>query len=473
MKEYAKACLDKQENETEKEDEMKKRTLKKLMKVTCGVVLSLALVACSSQPKTGSGGDSEDTQQSASGDVVEIRFQWWGDTLRHDIYNEIADLFEAENSDVKIVREPASWGDYWTRLATQSAGGNAPTILSMHPQFVSDYALRGVLMDLEPFIGDNTIDSSNIAPAVLDGVRVNGELAGIPKGITFQAFGVNRTLLENYGLEAPANTEDWTWDDFLGMAEAFTNAKGEEDLFFIADHSTEWVYFRWAARQAGGDIYNDEATELGFTEDVLVDWFTMWNDLRDMGAIADAATTVEEGQLPWQQRRFPLGITAMSAFPANQLLMQQTQIGEDALIDMVRVPMSPGETKRAENLELPMLSIAATATPEEAEAAARFINFFVNTTESLEIFLMEQGVPTNAAMIEHISDKLEPAAIRTVEFVEGMLDITGAGVYPPNGAQEIDALFKNVGEQVMWGQMTPEQAAAEFVSGATAVLEAN
>jgi ABC-type sugar transport system, periplasmic component len=451
---------------------MNKVKLKKLMKVTCGVFLTLALAACSTQPATVSTDGTENTQQSAV-DVVEIRFQWWGDTLRHDIYNAIADLFEAENPDVRIFREPASWGDYWTRLATQSAGGNAPTVLSMHPQFVSDYALRGVLMDLETFVEDNTIDSSHIAPAVLDGVRVNGELTGIPKGITFQAFGVNRTLFENFGIELPANTDDWTWDEFMDMAKEFTDAKGSEDLYFIADHSTEWVYFRWVARQAGGDIYSDDATKLGFTEDVLVDWFNMWNELRDMGAVPDAATTVEEGQLPWQQRRFPAGKTAISAFPANQLLMQQTQIGDDALIDMIRVPMSENETKRAENLELPMLSIAATATADEAEAAARFINFFVNRTESLEIFLMEQGVPANSEMIEHISDKLEPASVRTVEFVESMLDITGAGVYPPNGAQEIDALFKNLSEQVMWGQLTPEKAAEDFMTGAAAVLEAN
>ena len=446
---------------------------KKFLTGLAVLLFTFTLVAC--------GGGEAETESSSTDDVgvseevsdeeqIEIRFTWWGDTLRHDIYNEIADMFEAQNPDVVIIREPASWGDYWTRLATQSAGGNAPTIFGMHPQFISDYALRGVLLDLDQFIADGTIDSTYLSTTALDGVRINDQLAGIPKGITFQAFGVNRTLLERFDLEAPRQTEDWTWDNFVDLAEAFTDATSDEDLFFTVDHSVDWVYFRWAARQAGGDVFNDSATDLGFTEDVMINWFEMWNDLRELGAVPDPATTVEQGQLPWQERRFPLGQTVIQAFPANQLLMQQTHAGDDNFIDMVRVPMIGNEERRAENLELPMLSISSNATPEEALAAARFINFFVNHPESLEVFLMEQGVPVNTQMIAHISNHLEPAAIRTVEFVESMLDYTSAGVYPPLGASEIDALFTNIAERVLWGQLTSEQAATEFFTEATNLL---
>jgi len=457
---------------------------RRILVVLATFLFALILVACNGNGETTTDPDPVDDNGNgttnevvdtppATDEQVEIRFTWWGDTLRHDIYNEIADLFEAENPDVVIIREPASWGDYWTRLSTQTAGGNAPTVFGMHPQFISDYALREVLMDLQPFVAAGTIEADYLSTSALDGARVNDQLAGIPKGITFQTFGVNRTLLERFDLEAPGRTEDWTWDDFVQLAEAFTGATTGEDLFFTVDHSVDWVYFRWVARQAGGDIFNESATDLGFTEDVMIEWFEMWNHLRDIGAVPDPATTVEQGQLPWQERRFPSGLTVIQGFPANQLLMQQTHAGDDNFIDMVRVPMAGNETRRAENLELPMLSVSSNATPAEADAAARFINFFVNRPESLEIFLMEQGVPVNTQMVEHISDRLEPAAIRTVEIVEAMLPYTSAGVYPPLGASEIDALFRSVAEGVLWGQLAPEQAAADFFSGAAEILERN
>jgi len=417
--------------------------------------------------------NTSDTPTETTDDVVEISFAWWGDTMRHELYNSIVDLFEAENPDVRVMREPAPWGDYWTRLATQSAGGNSPTVFGMHPQFVSDYALRGVLMDLSGFVGDGTIETADIAQSVMEGAYINNELTGIPKAVGVQAFGVNRTLLEQFGLEAPARTEDWSWSEFEALATDFADATAGEDLFFSVDHSGDWVYFRWAARQSGGDIYTDDATELGFDEEVLTQWFDFWNRLRDIGATPDAATTVEQGQMAWQERRFPAGMTAFSAFPANQLTMQQTQIGNEYILDMVRVPQADGETRRAENLELPAMSISSTATEAEAKAAARLINFFINSADSLELFQMELGIPANAALVEHILPLLEAPALITVEFGESLMEITGAGVSAPVGAQEIDALFVNVAERVMFGELSSADAAAEFMSQATTILEAN
>jgi len=94
----------------------------------------------------------------------------------------------------------------------------------------------------------------------------------------------------------------------------------------------------------------------------------------------------------------------------------------------------------------------------------------VNTPESLEVFLMEQGAPVNSAMGDHIAGDLAPAQVRAVDFIESMLDLTGAGVYPPVGASEIDSLFTNIGQQVMFGQLTPEQGAHEFYTQASALL---
>lgn len=414
------------------------------------------------------------TQQPApSNEVTDIRFTWWGDTLRHDLYEAIVDLFEERYPDVRVIREPASWGDYWTRLATQTAGGNAPHVFGMHPQFISDYALRGVLYDLTPFLSDGTIDTTHIADATLNGGVIAGQQAGIPKGITLQAFGINRSLLGQFGLEAPSRTTDWTWDEFTELATDFAQATAGQDYTFVVDHSSDWVYFRWFARQAGGDIFTSDGTDLGFNADTMTEWFTFWNDLRDMGAITDAATSVEQGQLPWQERRFAGGLTALQGFPANQLLMQHTHAGLDLDIDMVRVPMTGSEAQRAENLELPMLSVFSNATPEEAYAGARLINFFVNTKESMELFLMEQGVPVNYEMVEHITPLLEPSALNAIEFVEELLPVVQAGVYPPLGAGEIDALFRGVAERVLWGQITPEQASDEFFSGAAEVLGRN
>ena len=80
---------------------------------------------------------SQEADAGENGDVVEIRFTWWGDTTRNEMYNQICDRFEEANPDIKVIRESGSWNDYWDKLATQVAGGNAPDVISMHVQYIS------------------------------------------------------------------------------------------------------------------------------------------------------------------------------------------------------------------------------------------------------------------------------------------------------------------------------------------------
>ena len=459
--------------------------MKKFLLIATLILVLFALLACTGQDADETDTGTPGTAPPATGtdpvtaaptdEIVEIRFQWWGDTVRHDRYFEIIELFHETYPNIRVIAEPASWGDFWTRLATQTGGGNPAEVFGMHPQFVSDYALRGVLADLGPFVDQGLIDISHISDSVINGSIIDGYLIGIPKGITFQALGANRLLAERFGIDIPDRFSDWTWEEFYNQAVAFMNAVDGQDYQWIPNHVTEWVYFRWFARQAGGDIYTPDAMELGFEEETLIYWFDFWARLQEIGAVPqDPSVTIEQAQMPWQQRRFANGITVFNAIPANQLSLFQAQAEEtDIFFDMVRVPRALNEPQRAENLELPMKSISSQANEAEARAAAIFINFWLNTEASMEIFQLEHGVAPNQAMGEHITPLLTAPAIRTMEFVEAMLDEVQAGVYPPLGAQEINSLFANIGEMVLFGMLSPEEAARQFIDEANDILERN
>ena len=45
------------------------------------------------------------------------------------------------------------WNDYWPRLATQSAGRNAADVIQMDYRYIFEYARRGALLPLDPFVG--------------------------------------------------------------------------------------------------------------------------------------------------------------------------------------------------------------------------------------------------------------------------------------------------------------------------------
>ena len=438
------------------------------------LLLTFVLVACG-----GSDDDTDyDTKATTYGDTempqepddkqVEIRFAWWGDTERNERYDAIVELFMAENPHVTVITEPATWDDYWTRLSTQTAGGNAPTLFGMHPQFASDYALRDALLDLEPFVTSGIIDVSEIDTPVIDSGRVSGNLYQISQGVTFQGFIANTSLLEAHGVTFPVSSEDWTWDDFLEQARIFTDAS-DGSTWFSMDQSGAWIGFRYFQRQVGGDIFTEDG-ELNVTEERLVEWFEMWNELREIDAIPDPAMTTEDGQRPLEQRLLSTGEIAMQLFPANQLHLYQAQREEDHF-DMLRVPTSgANDVQRGEFIEGAYFSIASTATPEEAKAAAALISFWVNSEDAIDIFLLEQGVPANNRLSERIIPKLGETQGKAIEFVNDLMPIADTAVAPPLGAGEINGIFSLVAEQVSHGVSTPEQAATEFIRQATEVL---
>ncbi len=106
---------------------MKKKLISILL---AGTLLASVLAGCGSGSGSGSVSSGNDTSQTAdtqqttdesdkasaqdagsTGNVIEIRASWWGDTTRNEKYNEIIDRFEAENPDIKVVRESGSWND--------------------------------------------------------------------------------------------------------------------------------------------------------------------------------------------------------------------------------------------------------------------------------------------------------------------------------------------------------------------------
>ena len=220
--------------------------------------------------------DSAEASQTADGDVVEIRFSWWGDTVRNDMYGQICDRFEAENPGIKVMREPMSWSDYWTKMSTQVAGGNAPDVFGMHPQYASDYALRGALLDIQPFVDDGTIDLSKFGDAIIETGKYADTLYMVSMGITFTCYIVNNELAEQYGVTLPAYDEDWTWDQFNEEAAKFVDAAAGNDIYFSGSSSGDINSFRWAAREAGGDNYTEDG-QLGFEAQTMIDWLDMWS----------------------------------------------------------------------------------------------------------------------------------------------------------------------------------------------------
>ncbi|CAM3925637.1 sugar ABC transporter substrate-binding protein [Paenibacillus alkaliterrae] len=409
---------------------------------------------------------NEPAAQDEKKEPVEIRFTWWGDTKRNEVYNAIADRFEEEYPHITVKREFGGWGDYWDRLTTQIAGGNAPDVVSMHQFYVSDYARRDALVDLETVVSSGELNLVDYPEAAINSGRINDTLYMVPKGVTMPGWAYNTALFDELGVAYP--DMNWTWDDFVAKVTEIKEKSGSKNIWGAPDGGggQPQPNFRYFLRQSGQDLYTEDG-KLGFTKETLVEWWTMWDGLRQKGAIPDATTGTEYENAPLEQNMFVKGLTAITQIPANQIYLYQQQF-KSGEIRMVRMPRKEGG-ENGEYIEGAYLSI--TKKSEHPKEAAMFINFFINSEKSLELFKVEQGSPASTKMSEFVKPLLDPAQQRAVAFIQETLPYSSPAVYAPLGAAEIEQAFKDNSTSIAFGKLTIEQAADGFMKTAESVLK--
>lgn len=453
------------------------KSLKTLLLTFVSTVLIFGAAACGSsnnntqsEPSANETSKNQNTNKSAAQDEkkepVELRFTWWGDTKRNEVYNAIVDRFQEEYPHISVKREFGGWGDYWDRLTTQIAGGNAPDVVSMHQFYVSDYARRDALVDLETVVSSGELNLDDFPESAIDSGRNDGTLYMVPKGVTMSGWVYNTALFDELGVAYP--DMNWTWDDFIAKATEIKEKSGSKTIWGAADMSGGQLQpnFRYFLRQSGQDLYTEDG-KLGFTKESLVEWWTMWDGMRQKGIIPDATTGTEYENAPLEQNMFVKGLTAMTQIPANQIYLYQQQF-KSGEIQIVRLPGKEGGDN-GEYIEGAYLSIAKKS--KHPKEAAMFINFFINSEKSLELFKVEQGSPASTKMSEFVKPLLDPAQQRAVSFIQETLPYSHPAVYAPLAAKEVEQAFKDNATSIAFGKLTIEKAADNFIKTAESVLK--
>ena len=81
-----------------------------------------------------------------------LRLTFWGGQARADRTYAVTDLYKAAKG-TDVEGEFLAWNDYWPKLATQTAGGNAPDVIQMDYRYIVEYAKRNAIAPLDEFVG--------------------------------------------------------------------------------------------------------------------------------------------------------------------------------------------------------------------------------------------------------------------------------------------------------------------------------
>ena len=116
-------------------------------------------------------------------------------------HQEIIAEFEKANPDILVQLEAVSGNDYYTRLLTQIAAGDAPDIIQIGDDAVPMFVSKGGFLPLDDFItGNYPLDTSIYLPGTLDPGQYQGSQYFLPKDFSPLAVYYNKKLFDEYNV---------------------------------------------------------------------------------------------------------------------------------------------------------------------------------------------------------------------------------------------------------------------------------
>ena len=120
----------------------------------------------------------------------------------------------------------------------------------------------------------------------------------------------------------------------------------------------------------------------------------------------------------------------------------------------------------------PTMFFSVAETSQYKDEAAKFIDWFVNDIECNQILQGERGIPANSNVSETVKEEVSEIGAVAYDFVTEVNKVATA-VDPPNpaGYSEVEALLKNLAEDILYGNLTYEEATEQFVPQAQTILK--
>lgn len=389
-----------------------------------------------------------------------IRHFWWGNPDRDRRTFAVIDVFQKHYSDIEVSGETIGWGDYWTKMATQTAGRNMADLVQMDYRYLFEFVRRGALQSLDEHIG-NGLDLSNFDKGPLSGGMVDGKLYALNIGSNSQVIPYNTRVFEEAGVDA--DVINWTRDEFAAVCEQIktkTGVNGSDDQSLMSESMEAW------ARQNGRDFYGADGNITATAEDVAEYW-SFWAELRNAGVIADKNKTVIL-DAPMSESGIVTGDSAMSIFWSNQLVAIQGLVKDT--IGAAMVPHKPGGGFG--QFIKPSQFLALTRDASDVPAAVQYMNDWINDPETTAILGLERGIPGNANVRAALADSFSPAEQLSVDYFNAIQDKVGALPLPaPKGAGEVRDAFMRIGTDVVLGNMDIAEAAGIFIEDAQSIVD--
>ena len=212
-------------------------------------ILSVLLVAACG----GDGGGGEEaakvTPQEISGTV---KLRGWGNPVEKGLLRQVLDDFESKYPNIKVDYQVIE-GDYPAAMLASFSARKPPDVFYVDSSFAPDWIDQQLLEPLDGYIEANDFNTGPFFDSLVQAFRgPDDKLYGLPKDWSPLGTITNDAMLEQAGVEAPAN-----WEELREVAGKIDVAGGKPICL-----SADWARLMAFVFQNGGSFLNEDKTEV-------------------------------------------------------------------------------------------------------------------------------------------------------------------------------------------------------------------
>ncbi len=253
-----------------------------------------------------------------------------------------------------------------------------------------------------------------------------------------------------------------------------TQLKDKLGTYGMSISLDDWQVFKLWLKQHGKTLFTPEGNALGYDDDkIYVDFISMIKRFMDKGAMPNVDVEVPLRSAPIEDNPLVKQQAAIAYMWSNQIVAVSSAAKRPLKAGLFPKPDVPNA--QTGHYLKPSMFFSITAKCDHPEVAAKLIDFFTNSVPANEILLAERGVPISSEVRKAIEAKVEPAqkeAFALVSLVEknpSPLDPPD----PPGQNEVVTKVYEPLMDQVLYGRMSPEDAAKQFREQANAILAKN
>ena len=380
-----------------------------------------------------------------------VRFQFSvPEPARIALVTSLVERFNQSQKDFAVAVEFVPQAQARQKLISAVSAGSPPDLCQVWDNWLGQFQGMGALEDLTARV-KSWNHQQDVEPTAWQTVTIGKEIVSLPWDVTLDAIFYRTDRLKEYGLKAP--TPDWTWDEFLQLAEGFTKADKNQYGYGMRGAGT-WavLYPSEFAYANGAEVLKDG--KVAINSKAGVDAFTWYFDLAlkhhvaPPSAATDGFVEIVEG--------FGRGITNMYQHNSGSVGQQKKNVGAENFATLP-VPIGPAK-KRASFYFSETLTGFKQA--RNKEGAWRFMSFLMDDEPNLMYCKTLGLLPARKSIVEQPDFKNDPA-------LAGFLNSFSFGTVSPYLAYpgwggKLDSDGVPLMQQAIVGKISPKDCLDRF-----------